>query len=117
MKLSLHFKKKADREPVEREVSHGLAKLVKRLKTYAPDLVQVHGCLDKHARKPEYLFSLNLSLPTGTLHSTGIGADARASVKKAFLELAAQIKKHQARLRKDYEWKRGRLRKPVAAEL
>ncbi len=117
MKLSLHFKEGADREPVRQEISQRLAKLVKRLRSYAPDLVQVHGCLDKHARKPEYWFSLNLSLPTGTLHSTGTGADARSSVKKAFMELAAQIKKHQARLRKDYQWKRGRLRKPLAAEL
>jgi ribosome-associated translation inhibitor RaiA len=117
MKLSLHFKENAHREPVEREIAHHLPKLEKRLKSYAPDLVQLHGSIDKHARKPEYSFSLNLSLPTGTLHATGIGPNARASVKRAFAELGAQIRKHQARLRKDYEWKRGRLRKPLAAEL
>jgi len=117
MKLALHFKEDSNRELVEREVANCLPKLEKRLRSYAPDLVQVHGCLDKHARKPLYSFSLNLSLPTGTLHATGIGANARASVKRAFAELGAQIRKHRARLRKDYEWKRGRLRKPLAVEI
>jgi hypothetical protein len=32
----------------------------------------------------------------------------RTSCKKAFAELVAQVKKHQAKLRKDYEWKRKR---------
>jgi hypothetical protein len=34
----------------------------------------------------------------------------RASVKQAFSEVEAQIKKHKALLRKDYEWKRKRPR-------
>jgi len=40
----------------------------------------------------------------------------RASCKKAFSELEVQVKKHQERLRKDYEWKRKRPHaRPVAA--
>jgi hypothetical protein len=34
----------------------------------------------------------------------------RTSCKQAFSELEAQVKKHQAKLRKDYEWKRKRTR-------
>ena len=34
----------------------------------------------------------------------------RACVKAAFAEIEAQIKKHMALLRKDYEWKRKRQR-------
>jgi len=49
-------------------------------------------------------------LPTGTLHATGVGDNIRAACKKAFAELEVQVKKHQSRLRKDYEWKRKRLR-------
>jgi ribosome-associated translation inhibitor RaiA len=52
--------------------------------------------------------SLNLSLPTGALHATGDGKNARAACKKAFSELESQIKKHQSRLRHDYQWKRKR---------
>jgi ribosome-associated translation inhibitor RaiA len=59
-------------------------------------------------RKDEHSCTLNLSLPTGTLHAIGTGANVRAGCKKAFSELEAQVKKHQANLRKDYEWKRKR---------
>jgi ribosome-associated translation inhibitor RaiA len=72
--------------------------------------VQLHAGIEKHARKESYTFTLNLSLPTGTLHATGEGSDVLASVKTAFAEVCAQCKKHQALLRKDYEWKRKRPR-------
>jgi ribosome-associated translation inhibitor RaiA len=72
--------------------------------------VQMHGCIEKHSRKEEYVYSLNLSLPSGTLHATGEGGDVLACVKVAFAEIEAQIKKHMSLLRKDYEWKRKRVR-------
>jgi ribosome-associated translation inhibitor RaiA len=110
MKLSLSFKNGEVREAVEIEVGRHLGKLKKLLKSYSPDLVQLHGTFEKLPRKTAYEFSLNLSLPTGTLHCTSTGPDARSSVKSAFAELAGQVKKHQSRLRKDYEWKRKRPR-------
>jgi ribosomal subunit interface protein len=115
MKLSLHSKDVEFREGVETEVARHLPKLARWLKSYAPDLVQLHGSFEKHPRKTEYTFALNLSLPTGTLHVTGVGSDTRQSVKQCFAELEQQIKKHQARLRKDYQWKRKRPRKVVPA--
>ncbi len=57
--------------------------------------------------------SLNLCLPTGTLHATGTGESVRATCKQAFSELEVQVKKHQSRLRRDYEWKRKRPRARV----
>ncbi len=108
MKISVSYKHLELREPVEAETTRYLAKLGKLLKSYAPDLVQLHASLEKHPRKVEYTFSVNLSLPTGTLHATGVGPDVRRSVKKAFSELEAQVKKHQSKLRKDYQWKRKR---------
>ena len=110
MKVSVSYKHVEAREPVEREVSRYLSKLGKLLRSYAPDLVQLHASLEKHPRKTEYTFSLNLSLPMGTLHCTGVAADVRGSVKKAFAELEGQVKKHQSKLRKDYQWKRKRPR-------
>jgi hypothetical protein len=50
----------------------------KLLKRYQPDLVQLHGGIEKHPRKEEYQFTLNLSLPSATLHSIGTGPDVRA---------------------------------------
>jgi ribosome-associated translation inhibitor RaiA len=110
MKLLISHKLHEWRVPIEVETERRIAKLEKLLKSYAPDLVQLHGNIEKRPRKQEYLFSLNLSLPTGTLHATGEATDVRACVKTAFAEIEAQIKKHMALLRKDYEWKRKRSR-------
>ena len=78
-----------------------LQKISRLLKRYSPDLVQLHGSFEKHLRRLEYRFSVNLILPTGTLHATGAGPAAIASARVGFSELEAQIKKHQARLRGD----------------
>ncbi|HXP81463.1 MAG TPA: hypothetical protein VN976_16265 [Verrucomicrobiae bacterium] len=115
MKLTIRNAHEEWREPVEKETQRQAAKLDKLLKRYAPDLVLLHVDIEKHARKENYTFSVNLSLPTGTLHATGKGSDVLASVKAAFAEICAQCKKHQALLRKDYEWKRKRPRARIPA--
>ena len=115
MNISVSYKDVELREPVEAEVSRHLPKLERLLKSYNSDLVQVRGSFEKHPRKMEYAFSLNMTLPTGTLHATGEGPDVRLSVKQAFSELESQVKKHQSKLRKDYEWKRKRPRTPALA--
>ena len=85
------------------------------LKSYEPDLPQLHATFSKNGRAEEFACALTLSLPTGTLHATGTAARALTSCKHAFSELEAQLKKHQSRLRKDYEWKRKRpLRRALA---
>ena len=108
MKLSISYKHVESHKPVEIEVERHVSKLGKLLRSYSPDLVQLHGAFSKTPRTDENSCSLNLSLPTGTLHATGTAATVRASCKKAFSELEAQVKKHQAKLRKDYEWRRKR---------
>ena len=110
MKLSINYKHVESHKPVEVEVTRHIAKLQKLLKTYSPDLVQLHGGFTKNPRTGEISCALTLSLPSGVMHVTGTGAAERPSCKKAFSELEAQVKKHQAKLRKDYEWKRKRLR-------
>ena len=110
MKFSISYKHVDAHETVEKETERPIAKLSRLLKSYEPDLVQLHGVFSKNPHNQEHSFSLNLSLPTGTLHVTGTGENVRASCKKAFSELETQVKKHQALLRKDYEWKRKRLR-------
>ena len=96
------------RAAIEDESQHHVEKLNRLLKKYSPDLISLHGCLDKTARTSEFELSLNLTLPTGTLHSTGAGPDPRSCVKIAFTEIEVQVKKHQQKLRKDYVWKRKR---------
>ena len=115
MKLSISYKHVESHKPVEDEVGRHVHKLSKLLKSYSPDLVQLDGSFSKNPRTEEISCLLYLSVPTGTLHATGEAPAVRTSCKKAFSELEAQVKKHQARLRKDYEWKRNRLRVRSAA--
>jgi ribosome-associated translation inhibitor RaiA len=108
MKLSISYKHVEWQKPAEAEVERHVRKLNKLLQSYAPDLVQLHGVFAKNSHKAEQSCILNLSLPTGTLHATAASTSVRTCCKKAFTELVAQVKRHQSRLRKDYEWKRKR---------
>ena len=110
MKLSISYKHVERHKAAEKEVEHYANKLNRLLQSYEPDLVQLHGVFSRNSHPEEYSFSLNLSLPTGTLHATGDGENTHSSCKQAFTELQSQVKKHQSRLRKDYEWKRKRPR-------
>jgi ribosome-associated translation inhibitor RaiA len=115
MKLSISYKNVEPHKPAEQEVEHYASKLNRILKSYEPDLVILHGVFSTNSRREESSFSLNLSLPTGTLHATGTGENVRASCKQAFSEMESQVKKHQSLLRKDYEWKRKNRRTPSRA--
>ena len=114
MTLSISYKHVDSHDGVEKQCERYMSKLAKLLKAYEPDLVQLHGVFSKNPHNEEHSFSLNLSLPTGTLHATGTGSNVRGSCKKAFAELEVQVKKHQSRLRHDYEWKRKRPRARLA---
>jgi ribosomal subunit interface protein len=115
MKLSISYKHIDSHEAAEKEVERCMAKLTRLLKSYEPDLVQLHCAFSRNPRFEELWFSLNLSLPTGTLHATAKAENVRASCKQAFSELESQVKKHKSRLRKDYEWKRKRPRPAAEA--
>jgi ribosomal subunit interface protein len=103
------------REAIEHETAHRAEKLGRLLKRYRADSVLLHGSLEENPRRHEFSFSLNLTLPTGTMHATGVGADVLASAKAAFAEIERQVKKHQEKLRKDYLWKRKRPRSGIPA--
>jgi len=113
MKTAFSHIHNESRKTVEKIIAHHLRKLEALLKRYSPDLVQLHGDFGRQPRKTDFAFAVNLSLPTGTLHATGLAEEAPASVRAAFVELEKQLKKHKARLRKDYEWKRKRPRRAL----
>jgi ribosomal subunit interface protein len=108
MKIAISYKNVEVPSAVEPAVQRHIEKIGVLLQSYEPDLVQLHGSFEKHPRRATYAFDVSVSLPTGTLHATGEGPDALNSARKGFAELESQIKKHQSRLRKDYEWKRKR---------
>jgi ribosome-associated translation inhibitor RaiA len=98
------------RNAFDDEAARHIVKLNRLLKRYASDLVLLHASFDKTPRKTEFGCTLNLTLPTGTMHATGLGPDIRSSAKTAFADIEHQLKKHQEKLRKDYVWKRKRPR-------
>ncbi len=108
MKIAISYKNVETPSAVEPAVGRHVEKIAVLLKSYDPDLVQLHGSFEKHPRRSSYAFDVSVSLPTGTLHATGEAPDPLRSARKGFVELESQIKKHQSRLRKDYQWKRKR---------
>ena len=108
MNVCLSYKHVESQESVATEVVHRLDKLGRLLKTYEPDLIQLHGVFSRNHRTAEQSLSLTISLPTGTLHATGSGKNALAGCKNAFREIEGQIKKHQSLLRREHQWKRKR---------
>lgn len=115
MNFSMTFKNVESHVGVEPLAVPHVAKLDRLLKSYSPDLVQLHAVLAKQPRKEEYTLTLNLKLPTGAMHCVGSGSDVRACMKQAFVELESQVKKHKHHVRHDYEWKRKRPRTAALA--
>jgi len=108
MNVSISYKHVESNQAVATELMRRLDKLEKLLRSYEPDLIQLKGVFGKNQRTEEQSLALTLSLPTGTMHATGNGKNVLAGCKKAFSEIEMQIKKHQALLRREHEWKRKR---------
>ena len=110
MKVTYSHMEAEYRKTIQPDMSHCIEKLERLLKKYDPDLVQLHTSLETIERTAQFSFALSLALPTGTLHAVATASDVRSSAKGALAELEGQVKKHQQKLRKDYEWKRKRHR-------
>jgi ribosome-associated translation inhibitor RaiA len=110
MKLSITFKSIDSDQSIEKEVMLQAAKLEKLLKSHSPDLIHIHATFSRTPRTEEYSCALNLIVSSETLRSTAVAATLRTSCKTSFSEITEQVKKHQSLIRKDYVWKRKRLR-------
>lgn len=111
MNVSVQYKCEDFRPQIDRDIARYATKLGKRLGRYNTDLLTLHACYDKHPRKRIYMVSLNLNMPGTTLHASAGNSEARFALRRAFDELKTQVSKHQRLARKDYEWKRKRLRR------
>jgi ribosome-associated translation inhibitor RaiA len=108
MNVSISYKHVDAQQAVAAEMVRRLDKLGKLLRSYEPDLIQLHGVFSMNKRTEERMLALTLSLPSGTLHATGNGKNALAGCKNAFSDIELQLKKHQSLLRREHEWKRKR---------
>jgi ribosomal subunit interface protein len=115
MKISLSYRGLTTHNGVERLFARYCGKMEKLLTAYEPDLVQCHGAMEFSRKKNHYGLSLNLTLPTATLHALSTAKDVTTTVQEAFAELDSQLKKHKEKLRHEHEWKRKRGR--LKAEL
>ena len=116
MNLIVQYKCDDFRPQMEQDITRYTAKMERWLERYDPDLISLHACYEKHSRKKIYTVTLNLTLPSATLHASASNGEARFALRHVFDELEMQVSKHQRLARKDYEWKRKRLRRPASAE-
>jgi len=112
MNVSISYKHVDAQQVVAAEMVRRLDKLGKLLRSYEPDLIQLHGVFSMNKRTEEQSLALTLSLPSGTLHATGNGKNILAGCKNAFSDIELQLKKHQSLLRREHEWKRKRPLRP-----
>ena len=99
--MNVHISYKTAKAPdVEREFTHHIQKLDRRLLIFRPELVHLHGIVDQGSSlRGETSISLNLRLPSGQLASQQSGPTAVRAMKAAFSELLKQLTKHKDLLR------------------
>ncbi|HEX8814829.1 MAG TPA: hypothetical protein VF753_04950 [Terriglobales bacterium] len=106
--MNVHFSYK-DRKPpeVEKEISHQIEKLRKRLQVFRPELVHLKGAVERSSPREGLTVSLNLRLPSGQMAVQKSGTNPQGLIKAAFEDLIQQINRHKDLLRNS----RGRQRR------
>ena len=107
--MNVHISYKVQKTPgIEKEISHQIEKIQKRLQVFRPELVHLKASLDRNPQREGTLVSLNLRLPSGQLTAQEKAANATAAIKAAFDELMRQIGRHKELLRSSHKWRRWR---------
>ncbi len=101
--MNVHISYKAPKTPdCEREFSHHLEKLARRLQVFRPELVHLHGSLEGGSGREGFVVSLNLRLPSGQIAAREAASEAVPCIKAAFNHLLEEVTKHKERLRGHY---------------
>jgi RNA polymerase sigma factor (sigma-70 family) len=93
---------------IEKEISHQIEKMRKRLQVFRPELVHLKAILDQSSAREGTLVSLNLRLPSGQLAVQQKAASPTAAIKAAFDDLLQQLNRHKELLRSSHKWRRWR---------
>ncbi len=105
--MNVHVSYKVPKTPdIEKEISHQIEKLRKRLRVFRPELVHLKAVLEQNSPREGTHFSLNLRLPSGQLAAQEKAASPTAAIKSAFDELVQQINRHKELLRSSHKWRR-----------
>lgn len=107
--MNVHVSYKVHKTPdIEKEISHQIEKIQKRLHVFRPDLVHLKAVVDQNSAREGTLVSVNLRLPSGQLTAEAKAPSPTAAIKAAFDELIQQIGRHKELLRSSHKWRRWR---------
>jgi RNA polymerase sigma factor (sigma-70 family) len=107
--MNVHVSYKVHKTPdIEKEISHQIEKIQKRLHVFRPDLVHLKAVIDQNSAREGTLVSVNLRLPSGQLTAEAKAPSPTAAIKAAFDELIQQIGRHKELLRSSHKWRRWR---------
>jgi len=107
--MNVHVSYKVQKTPdIEKEISHQLEKLRKRLQVFRPELVHLKAVFEQNTSRAAIQLSLNLRLPSGQLAAQKQAPSAAAATKAAFDDLLQQLNRHKELLRSSHKWRRWR---------
>ncbi len=107
--MNVHVSYKVHKTPdIEKEISHQIEKIQKRLQVFRPDLVHLKAVVDENSARQGTVVSLNLRLPSGQLTAQAKAPSATAAIKASFDELIQQFSRHKELLRSRHKWRRWR---------
>jgi len=108
--MNVHFSYRDSKTPdVEKEITHLIDKLGKRLQVFRPELVHLKGVIEQSSPREGVTVSLNLRLPSGQMTVQKSASSASTAVKAASDDLLQQISKHKDLLRNSRRWARRRV--------
>jgi RNA polymerase sigma factor (sigma-70 family) len=107
--MNVHVSYKVHKTPdIEKEISHQIEKIQKRLHVFRPELVHLKAVIDQNSARQGTLVSVNLRLPSGQLTAEAKAPSPTAAIKAVFDELIQQIGRHKELLRSSHKWRRWR---------
>ena len=107
--MNVHVSYKVHKTPdIEKEITHQVEKIQKRLQVFRPELVHLKAVIEQNSPREGTLVSLNLRLPSGQLAAQAKASSPTAAIKAVFDELMQQIGRHKELLRSSHKWRRWR---------
>jgi RNA polymerase sigma factor (sigma-70 family) len=107
--MNVHVSYKLPKTPeIEKEITHQIEKIQKRLQVFRPELVHLKAVLEKNSAREGTEVSLNLRLPSGQLAADKKAPTPAAAIKTAFDDLVQQVNRHKDLLRSSHRWRRWR---------
>jgi len=107
--MNVHVSYKVPKTPdIEKEISHQIEKIRRRLRVFRPELVHLKAVLEQGSGREGTDVSLNLRLPSGQLAVEKKASSPNAAIKAAFEDLMQQVNRHKELLRSSHRWRRWR---------